>query len=325
MRQDDDENKTTGVDWFLPLTGILIAVVVAWGVGVTHGKGQRALEAARAYDYAVQQTGEVFVDRGCRAGDDLRLSDLCAQWKAADAADSSALAAWAQVGTGLFTLLAAVAAAAFAGHANLQATRSAKVAEDMLAQEKQSIELQLRPWVTFEADLEVPVTYEKYPDGSWCLWFRNIFDVKNVGMTPAFSVAHAIYIFDTNGMGNILTPAETFFHEIISQRTDRKELSGVSIAPNESTRLSSSFGLNHDDIMSKTGDGTYLDIQAAIIITYRSLANTSKLYYSWKLYQIARFYDWPEGIIASPTHINTLAVDAPAMEMRPFPGFQDVS
>ncbi|MGD9811190.1 MAG: hypothetical protein AB7U35_07625 [Sphingobium sp.] len=68
-------------------------------------------------------------DKPCSKGDDYRDSDLCAQWKAADAAKSAADAAWWIGGFGLligaFTLGAAVAAAIYARSAAIHTKTSA--------------------------------------------------------------------------------------------------------------------------------------------------------------------------------------------------------
>lgn len=68
-------------------------------------------------------------DTGCAPPNDDRRSDLCAQWKAADSAYAAARWAWWQMVLGVGTLLAAVAAAAFAGRAAFQNRRAADFAE----------------------------------------------------------------------------------------------------------------------------------------------------------------------------------------------------
>ncbi|MBB4857184.1 hypothetical protein HNO88_000491 [Novosphingobium chloroacetimidivorans] len=69
------------------------------------------------------------LDKPCKQGTDDRHSDLCAQWKAADAAQSSAEASWlfGIVGSiiGTFTLAAASAAAVYAKRAADETKRSA--------------------------------------------------------------------------------------------------------------------------------------------------------------------------------------------------------
>lgn len=59
----------------------------------------------------------VVKDEGCEAGNDDRKSDLCAQWKAADAASKTVLIGWWQVGLSFVTMLAAAGAVLYAKHA----------------------------------------------------------------------------------------------------------------------------------------------------------------------------------------------------------------
>lgn len=74
-------------------------------------------------------------DAGCDKDHDDRKSDLCAQWKAADAAADSAEAAWLQFWAGsiigILTLLAASAAAVYARAAANHTASSVSVAENL--------------------------------------------------------------------------------------------------------------------------------------------------------------------------------------------------
>ncbi len=63
----------------------------------------------------IQATEISSLNKPCQQGVDERRSDLCAQWKAADAAERSANATWTGTIVGSLTLVAAVAAAVFAG------------------------------------------------------------------------------------------------------------------------------------------------------------------------------------------------------------------
>jgi hypothetical protein len=118
-------------------------------------------------------------DTGCNQGEDNRHSDLCAQWKAADAAFDAAKWAWLQFISGIIgialgagTLFAAIAAAFYARHAAQETKRSADAAlmanantiraisqEREHAQEQRKIsqaELEImksqnRPWIAVSA------------------------------------------------------------------------------------------------------------------------------------------------------------------------------
>ena len=90
----------------------------------------------------------------CAPGEDNRQSDLCAQWKAADAAVESAnwtrrgfFLAVAAAAIGLLTLAAAGAAAWFARDAALEARRGANAAEDALTHAKDVADMQIRPYI----------------------------------------------------------------------------------------------------------------------------------------------------------------------------------
>jgi hypothetical protein len=83
----------------------------------------------------------VVKDEGCEAGQDDRKSDLCAQWKAADAAATAVQIGWGQFYLGILTLFAAVAAAVYAG----KAASIAKAANQFAVNSS-------RPWVFMEIE-----------------------------------------------------------------------------------------------------------------------------------------------------------------------------
>lgn len=82
-------------------------------------------------------------EQPCPDREDNRSSDLCAQWKAADAAQLSANVAWwvAIVGSilGALTLAAAVAAAIFASVAAFETRRSAGIADGIARLEREPV------------------------------------------------------------------------------------------------------------------------------------------------------------------------------------------
>ncbi|AEH88036.1 hypothetical protein Mesop_3594 [Mesorhizobium opportunistum WSM2075] len=83
----------------------------------------------------------------CEPGQDNRSSDLCAQWKAADAAQQSAN--WTTIGAvlGFFTFAAAVAAAKFARDAAIHTEAGAIAANQALAQAENTSKLELRAYL----------------------------------------------------------------------------------------------------------------------------------------------------------------------------------
>lgn len=132
----------------------------------------------------------------CEPGDDDRQSDLCAQWKAADAAYEAALwngrAYWLGVAglvVGIVTFASAFAAARYAKRAAEEAKRTADEASaaNALAQ-KSHIESE-RAWITteiiFEADTRVTDDALSLEISIWN---------TNIGRTPALDVSSNIRI-----------------------------------------------------------------------------------------------------------------------------------
>jgi hypothetical protein len=141
----------------------------------------------------VEQRGEASdSDKPCKQGNDDRESDLCAQWKAADAAKSAADATWlfGAFGTvvGGLTLAAAWSAAKWARKAAehtaesvIEAKRSADAAEEAMATTMSAYEMQIRPYVaitTVDEEDRLPFSRETILK----------FAVKNFGQVPATNV-----------------------------------------------------------------------------------------------------------------------------------------
>ena len=101
----------------------------------------------------------------CRRGDDRRYSDLCAQWKAADAASDSAWWAWASGIVGISSLAGVLIALGLAFESNRIVRKTAK--------------LQLRAYIS----------YDNFTlDGFESLPPKGVIRVKNDGQTPAHHV-----------------------------------------------------------------------------------------------------------------------------------------
>lgn len=129
-------------------------------------------------------------DPGCENGRDNRKSDLCAQWKAADAgfqaaqaAREQALVGWIGAMLGFVTMFAAIFAAVFAKQAAEQTQRGADAAKSSLTHALIVSEAQLRPYVFFKEDDEAvkrPLDFTR--NGSL------VVNIKNFGQTPADNV-----------------------------------------------------------------------------------------------------------------------------------------
>lgn len=126
----------------------------------------------------------IAIEQPCEPGEDVRTSDLCAQWKAADAARASAV--WTErmfwlslvgllVGAG--TLFAAVMAARYAKHAAREARRTADTAHNALVYSE-------RAWITVDLFADGDFTFHPTGSASLPVWL----EVKNIGRTPALNV-----------------------------------------------------------------------------------------------------------------------------------------
>lgn len=134
----------------------------------------------------------------CAQEQDNRESDLCAQWKAADAARESAdwtrRAFWTALGgtvIAFLTLCAAVAAAWFAREAALHTERSADAAEDTLEEAKVTTRIELRARLSVLPRGINPMGDLKEGIGHVAL--------KNIGKVPAQEVT--LHVFMKFGVG----------------------------------------------------------------------------------------------------------------------------
>lgn len=181
---------------------------------------------------ALEMTTAEAKDQGCQRGLEERKSDLCAQWKAADAATSAANAAWVLgiLGAliGAATLIAAAKAAIYAKEAARhteaganEARRGADAAEKALATAADSFALQLasaRPIMVFDP-AALKVQGWPFPE-PWNLeTLRNTLTVthrfENVGSQPCWIVANwfGFYIskFDSRGQLHLPDEFESWF------------------------------------------------------------------------------------------------------------------
>ena len=142
-------------------------------------------------------------DGGCLAGKDDRRSDLCAQWKAADAAYDSMRIAFAGAVAGFATLFFAYRAAHWAKQAAVhaetgitEAKRAADAGENAVAETKRIGEAQSRAYLDLNG-----IIAEK-EDG--LVRFIKL-TVKNFGQTPAINVlikeSYSFRIKDVNHPG----------------------------------------------------------------------------------------------------------------------------
>lgn len=123
----------------------------------------------------------------CQQGRDNRRSDLCAQWKAADAASEAAgWAGWTWwlglggVAIGLGTLGAACAAAYFAK----EAADHTKTGADEAKRAADAAEADQRPWI--QVSVRPQFTYS----GSYNMTISLLLTLKNIGRLPAQNIRY---------------------------------------------------------------------------------------------------------------------------------------
>lgn len=109
---------------------------------IEKGGNTRATQQNYTSNGSLNSTSLVVEDKGCPDRQDRRNSDLCAQWKAADAAASQARIGWIGLLLSTATMAAAVAAAKFARDAARETQRGAVAAEQTLQNN--------RAWITFD-------------------------------------------------------------------------------------------------------------------------------------------------------------------------------
>jgi hypothetical protein len=167
------------------------------GNGVSGAPGDRP-GVARERE-AVQPAQSSEATERCERGEENRQSDLCAQWKAADAAyDAARWAMWslvlAIIGTAaLFATLywtrkavhVAMKATTDASTALAIAERNAQAATDQVAVARETALKQLRAYVGVSA---ANYTFQLHPDGTG--GFGAGLEVLNSGQTPAYRFRH---------------------------------------------------------------------------------------------------------------------------------------
>ena len=204
-------------------------------------------------------------DKGCPPGVDNHHSDLCAQWKAADAAGDSANWAFASFLVAALTLIAAGAAAVYAKNAAKETKRSAEAAFSAVeaAQEANRIsadtaDRQLRAYLypsTGEISLSAGEIVVSCP-------IR--IPLRNTGATPATLVFYEIKSFVRSNWAK----RQTFEHSRRMAVAEVKTNIQKIIGPNSDTYLSIAgtadkrhFEDIYDPVAGPNGDGVEFEVQ----------------------------------------------------------------
>lgn len=205
------------------LTGGLIIILLGFAVqSDEHSKVQQNQQehdlfgSAPSKPTSVEQPEKnLESEQSCKPGEDNRNSDLCAQWKAADAAAESAtwtkVSAWIAASSafvGVLTLGAAVAAAIFARaaamhteSAAIEARRSADNAADANHIAQTSFVAQTRAWLSISCELVRDQKHTSTNDGRSGVFFNVECKVFNHGASPATHVSfHAELSFNGGNM-----------------------------------------------------------------------------------------------------------------------------
>jgi hypothetical protein len=181
----------------------------------------------------------------CKAGEDKRYSDLCAQWKAADAAANGAEAGWLQVwigiggvAVGLFTLIAAGAAALFAKRAVDETRESNAIA-------KNTAHLEGRPWLAVSFEVSEPAYLSE-------TFLRVMFraKIRNVGQSPAKGAHIAIEIY--NALEEHGPVPREFLDKHFSE-TQNHNSNGLVLVPNEESVRQMFLDLPYERFHHKEG------------------------------------------------------------------------
>ncbi len=172
-------------------------------------EAQRMLPSDRVASTTAAPAKQADVDTGCPEGQDNRRSELCAQWKAADAAAGSLTAAWWSFCAGVVGLIVGALTLFFASRAAhwakeaahhtetgaKEAKKSADIAESALADARRASRPQLTAGVGFYKGVE---TVENY----WPRCQLNI-GVRNSGDVTARNVSvHHVRVSLSNGRFN---------------------------------------------------------------------------------------------------------------------------
>lgn len=201
--------------------GLTAASVSGTGYGQSYPQDPNRAEYPQNYSaiadlpFHVSSDGET-ADPGCDKGHDDRKSDLCAQWKAADAAADSAHVAWLQFWIGstvsALTLLAAIAAAVYAGAAAHHTASSVTVAENLGRR-------------GLRAYMDVHAAQWGHSDDKPPASLRDIqarITVRNAGQTPAKNV---VITRREKTIGTFIATEAIILESIASARTDDSNFS----------------------------------------------------------------------------------------------------
>jgi len=215
---------------------LVLAAAAPEGTDRAREQDQTAREIANSLsgiDASLKKAGEPDVTtQPCGEREQKRDSDLCAQWKAADAAESSSNAAWlfGIVGSliGAITMYAAIRAALYARDAAREAKRGSDAAEKGLAHAQNISAMELRPYLFIERIETCEIYSREY---QVTIWF------KNFGHTPARNIEVRSLCYVTSDRSDLRAIKKT--HDIVE--------AGVA-APGHTRRSFDAVRISADDL-----------------------------------------------------------------------------
>ena len=152
---------------------------------------------AARYDEQAEGVQRSPEGKPCNSGDDKRNSDLCAQWKAADAAaDAARWASWGTWFTGVSTVLVVIAL-------------GLTLQSNLIARE--GIEGQLRPWLNVSA---APTIGFKFVQDEGMTYFEYVTNVviQNLGASPAIDTSYlTTFVFYEPTPSQLRANVDTWF------------------------------------------------------------------------------------------------------------------
>ena len=211
----------------------------------------------------------------CRQGWDNRNSDLCAQWKAADAAADAAYWAKWQLWIGIAGVGGLLVSLHLTRLALNKAADANGVAEKSLAQSKENAALDRRPWISINITAPEGLTF--HPE---FVHIKLVITIKNVGLTAAHNIrVKPDFILQPRSPTQELPP---FFSDHLAQALS-DGVAGLMLVPGEAVDREAGMKIFRRDFGSAFEGQTYIAPLIFVSVTYQSFPTP-------EVHQIARSY-----------------------------------
>lgn len=325
----------------IPVAAFLLAT---WGV--EHSAVEEPAECPCEGDKASNEDGEPNPTPSAGVGvqaekaatedrpPDYAAQDLLAQQQMATATDDMVwigkIEALVAVGTLILTGIAVYFAysAAIAAHDAAEAARetvseaqratkaardgadAAKTANDI---QQKAVAAQLRPWVTFEAELITGLAIEDTSDGRQ-MRFNVGLRLVNVGAGAAKNVNAKVEALNCAGV----EVASVFRRVINSQqaRFSTDQSSGFILGPNETEHMNWGVMLGETDLQRALGE-TFIVPAIIVVLTYRSVEEGERLFYYAKT--LTMFQPSPDRVGAMAINLADLPLSREAVHLATMP------